>query len=566
MPDGIFDYTVPEPRCELPEIHPDISTQLRSLHPIFVNTDQLNKFQHDACIEAQTYDRLIRVLETRLLEAKVMRSNLQEKSAQVSSLLSPVRRLPTEIIREIFILAVGDAKDNMFGSCSKWESRTLDISAVCHRWRIIALDTPELWDRFSVDLNTRAQAPLELFLSRSRESPLSITITQTDDDIVDFTLATQLIAHASRWSSLDHHYLDERIRHIITEEVSDLPILQYVTCCAQGRSFPVELSEQLRRCSLLNTLVVRYGDSSQILVPSLPSDHIMNLKIQCRHSGALKASLEMLRSYADNVKTITYSSTPTKEDYSHVSSAQHVSFAEPVKPFACRDVWRFRVNLYNRDGIYRHLMDIFQSLELPSLRALSLIGDCETNGTFEGEWPAYSFNQFVGRSKCTLTKFVLDGIPISDTELIAALRHFPSLVDLMIIELFMNEDNLQPDKLVQTVTKLLVGTMVTTTLAAHGQPGDCTPAPFLPKLEILTLFVHAHFDADVEFVKMVQSRWYTARSSDLEEPSHLKQCRIRSVTLGVQGREVQEAIYEPLKVCDAEGMRVVVKANGNYIV
>ncbi|KAJ8074290.1 hypothetical protein PM082_012600 [Marasmius tenuissimus] len=176
---SIFDYTVPEPSSELPEIEPDISTQLRSPHPLFMDTTQLHKFHHHACVEIEAYDRLINVLESRLLEAKAIRGKLQKQSSQISSLLSPIRRLPTETLREIFAFATADHTANMLRSCSKWGSRTVDISAVCFRWRVMALDTPELWTWFSVDLNPRAREPLELFLLRPKKSPLFFVITQT---------------------------------------------------------------------------------------------------------------------------------------------------------------------------------------------------------------------------------------------------------------------------------------------------------------------------------------------------------------------------------------------------
>ncbi|KAL0063870.1 hypothetical protein AAF712_009224 [Marasmius tenuissimus] len=136
-------------------------------------------------------------------------------------------------------------------------------------------------------------------------------------------------------------------------------------------------------------------------------------------------------------------------------------------------------------------------------------------------------------------------------------------MDLRISEVDVLEDILS-DKLVKTVTKLFVEKLIVGNREAD-TPETSIPSPFLPKLKLLKLVVHAHFDADMEFVRMVKSRWYPiyAGSAGLS-PSG---CRsLRSATLDIQGRKVERSIYKPLEICDRKGMRIVVKASGEYIV
>ncbi|KAL1682354.1 hypothetical protein EV122DRAFT_274466 [Schizophyllum commune] len=104
---------------------------------------------------------------------------LRRQIAIHNALTSPCRRVPPEILSEIFLLAVPQ----------QWKSqyvgqRTLNFARVCHSWRRIALATPRLWTtlRFATNVNPpallvaalkddlmkTAQAPLELILEMDK--------------------------------------------------------------------------------------------------------------------------------------------------------------------------------------------------------------------------------------------------------------------------------------------------------------------------------------------------------------------------------------------------------------
>ncbi|KAK1220559.1 hypothetical protein PQX77_016654 [Marasmius sp. AFHP31] len=143
-------------------------------------------------------------------------------------------------------------------------------------------------------------------------------------------------------------------------------------------------------------------------------------------------------------------------------------------------------------------------------------------------------------------------LPLSDEELITSLRHFPSLRYLSIAELFTNEVDtiLESDKLVKTVTKSLIKKLTVVDSKSSELLNGSGPSPFLPGLRYLRLLVHAHFDANEEFVEM---------------------CTLFALPLGVDGtriqdRDAEKSVYEPLKVYDSEGMKIVVKANEAYII
>ncbi|KAK1228255.1 hypothetical protein PQX77_008706 [Marasmius sp. AFHP31] len=114
--------------------------------------------------EAEHLRRTIELLSERVLV-------LEHQAVLCSPLLSPIRRLPVEILGKILTLA---AEQNVFSTParSRWDSSRL--SSVCSLWRTIALEEPEVWRKLTVELNVdRRYHPallraLEKHMSRSR--------------------------------------------------------------------------------------------------------------------------------------------------------------------------------------------------------------------------------------------------------------------------------------------------------------------------------------------------------------------------------------------------------------
>ncbi|KAI5835151.1 hypothetical protein K523DRAFT_261335 [Schizophyllum commune Tattone D] len=104
---------------------------------------------------------------------------LRRQIAIHNALTSPCRRVPPEILSEIFLLAVPQQWKSQYAG-----QRTLNFARVCHSWRRIALATPRLWTtlRFATNVNPpalhvaalkddlmkTAQAPLELILEMDK--------------------------------------------------------------------------------------------------------------------------------------------------------------------------------------------------------------------------------------------------------------------------------------------------------------------------------------------------------------------------------------------------------------
>jgi len=64
------------------------------------------------------------------------RTSLEEKIARTLAYMSPIRRLPAELLRHIFIMNFEEYP------CCAWI-----LSSVCSQWRRLALSMPKLWSK-----------------------------------------------------------------------------------------------------------------------------------------------------------------------------------------------------------------------------------------------------------------------------------------------------------------------------------------------------------------------------------------------------------------------------------
>ncbi|KAK1233183.1 hypothetical protein PQX77_003671 [Marasmius sp. AFHP31] len=131
----MINLQIPEsPTFPIPVLTPDDLLRYRTLGPIYTSDtrSEVREAFEKACYTLASYDQTIRDLKNQLSSLTGKREALQERILPISSLFAPVRRLPTEILQQILVLAtVGPGEGgNMFGVYSSWVSQSLRISAV----------------------------------------------------------------------------------------------------------------------------------------------------------------------------------------------------------------------------------------------------------------------------------------------------------------------------------------------------------------------------------------------------------------------------------------------------
>ncbi|KAL1715971.1 hypothetical protein EV715DRAFT_293684 [Schizophyllum commune] len=125
------------------------------------------------------YDRLTAEMG-RLAE---LRSRVREQAAIHTSMLSPCHRLPPEVWSMIFLLALpNDWTTKPAGA------RPLNLAEVCHHWRAIILQTPQIWTRFFIQACRGPNGQkynvegIKRELARTGGAPLTIAVYLIDDE------------------------------------------------------------------------------------------------------------------------------------------------------------------------------------------------------------------------------------------------------------------------------------------------------------------------------------------------------------------------------------------------
>jgi hypothetical protein len=149
-----------------------------------------------------------------------------------------------------------------------------------------------------------------------------------------------------------------------------------------------------------------------------------------------------------------------------------------------------------------------------------------------------------------ITTFALSTVYISDLDLLTALQVMPSLLHLEIEEYKWPRADHARDR----------RSAITSTLILSLNQDESTSISLVPKLHTLHLLSHRNtgiFD-DFAFMSMVKSRWFRPGSDRCAAMSKMGRACIRSVVLKFDWREVDAEVYQPLRILDKEGLRVVV--------
>ncbi|KAL1741329.1 hypothetical protein HDZ31DRAFT_45674 [Schizophyllum fasciatum] len=103
----------------------------------------------------------------RAIDTAVQRKRaLEQRLLQTQAYLSPMRRLPPEMLREVFLLI-----------CEEDARAAWGLSAVCQSWRAMALGIPQLWSKIHFSTAQLASADIvRLWLARAHNCPLDIEI------------------------------------------------------------------------------------------------------------------------------------------------------------------------------------------------------------------------------------------------------------------------------------------------------------------------------------------------------------------------------------------------------
>jgi hypothetical protein len=148
-----------------------------------------------ALVELSKLDERILRIKSLLNHAEEHRSHLEKVVDDYRALVSPIRHLPYEVIREIFHHLV-NCDPVVAHPATKLINGPWSLSHVCSLWRAVCLATPSLWSRIFFEYRRiDSKGPLQWFaptgmseivdegIRRAGRNTLCITITSDDEEM-----------------------------------------------------------------------------------------------------------------------------------------------------------------------------------------------------------------------------------------------------------------------------------------------------------------------------------------------------------------------------------------------
>ncbi|KAJ6619990.1 hypothetical protein B0H10DRAFT_2023225 [Mycena sp. CBHHK59/15] len=278
------------------------------------------------------------------------------------ALVSPVRRLPEDVVREIFAASL---PSNQNATMSRAESPLL-LCRICRAWRSIALATPRLWTSLHIVVPSTSRLPqftdaVIEWLSRSGSLPIAFSLVISYSAIVkDLSILLNALAHLSRrWKRIRFRIPSyATLLPLAALSEGDVPILQSASIALPVQSEdPTEWNSIgfIATPGLRSASVVCMGSS--LLALPIHWQNLRHLNVTC--GGApqtLEAILQLLRKCTVLETCILHA--PIFTD----------SPAAIQAPFRMENLLRLRV--MDRRCTTETL---FQPLVLPQLRSLEYI-------------------------------------------------------------------------------------------------------------------------------------------------------------------------------------------------
>ena len=182
-----------------------------NIQPTYMQVDAAQSALHDLNHNLQAIDADISQMRIHLQDLVAKRRALHIYAEAHKGFVSALRRIPSEILSQIFILALPD-----FPFALSCDVAPLVFDRVCRRWKDVSRRTPELWSYITLELrneNTSLDlAAASVCLSRAGNRPLSIGLgagpwTKFCPILVDpgHPVVALLAAHAERWHTVSLH-------------------------------------------------------------------------------------------------------------------------------------------------------------------------------------------------------------------------------------------------------------------------------------------------------------------------------------------------------------------------
>ncbi|KAG1816484.1 uncharacterized protein BJ212DRAFT_193016 [Suillus subaureus] len=317
------------------------------------------------------------------------------------ALVSTLRRLPTEILSQIFNHCLPETKLLLPPSALK---APMLLTGICRRWREVAVGMPNLWCRLYVEVDNRdwerAAFCYDLWFKRSQGRPLSLAFG---------------CYHSTKLRNLLQPYITQITSLRVTVRsfqgqcpqlfVSDLPALQELAILGMSTLDIPTVAQSISRLPptmrSLKVIDMRpLFDIERLSSFSPVWAHLTDILIAVRQQDAVLHLLQLCPNLSSLTLRVAFDQTDPSKSFTHT---------------------RLQTLCITYDALLtRPLSGLLSALSLPNLRAFEACRNAS--------WPHEDMKAFLARSMCPLKILIVGGqVTITDAQRAEYVSLIPSL-------------------------------------------------------------------------------------------------------------------------------------------
>ncbi|KAJ7457216.1 hypothetical protein B0H11DRAFT_2063389 [Mycena galericulata] len=362
---------------------------------------------HLACLDAE----LLR-LSARVAQLERERALLSEHRARNRAIISPLRRMPPEVLCEIFAwtlptLPPPEATSRRWPTIcdSPWV-----LTQICNRWRAIAAARPSLWSLVAINYSSPQLRPVSVVkiqLERAQKLRVHFYGSQNTGALPQIEMFALLSQYSARWEDLSLG-LTSHLVPLLPALRDQLPLLSKVWIQWDGPQSQdsVESIECFHGAPALSDVGI-HNEFRSVAIP-FPAQHLTRYDLD----GPWELNRGVL-AFAPNL----------------VEAHIQISFAHELQPTVAAtpgDSEILAVRSLRR--LFASHAEILDHLLAPTLDEIALHMDGTSSWDVAGAFPP-----FLARSGCSIQRFTLTGSPSAYAALTVLNRVSSSVTALVLI-------------------------------------------------------------------------------------------------------------------------------------
>lgn len=356
------------------------------------------------------------------------RDQVKSVVQELEALVSPVRRMPTDIMAKVFEHCIWDQASPRADP----RMAPLLLVQVCRSWRYLLFSLPCLWSTLQLDLPSGTKdwealvqsksLSMHVWLSRSKGLPVSLFLNHDKGSLIPWHalmhLDKEILTLGCRLKDLSLHFSSRSLSCLLTFTQSPLPYLQHLE---------LQNTNSLPTSEHPPPIVLHSAPNLKSLSLSWCSLDLRNFQVpwaQLQHLNLeYDASSFWNPVHSDYLQTLARCPNLTTL-YLGIGAPIHDVDPAHIVPVTLPHIHTFKSSIYVQTP---YLQQFFDALRMPRLRHFDIRNVSLALGSFTGQT---EYLPFLARCADTLESVCFNRVDIADSAMLSCLAQLHRLKTL----------------------------------------------------------------------------------------------------------------------------------------